>query len=573
MSFLPIVERELRVAARRRSTFWLRVVAVLVAVVIWSGFMIVNSVGGTNTASLGGALFSTLTWLVLAAVLSAGLFFASDCLSEEKREGTLGLLFLTDLRGYDVVLGKLLATSLRGLLALLAVFPILSVTLLMGGVTGGQFWRTVLGLINALLCSLAAGLLVSALSRESQKAMSGTLLFLLLLTAGGPSADSLLGLLQHRAAPCLFSLSSPIYVFARAGDWSTTPYWGGLAVSQALAWLLLALACAVLPRAWQEKGSKVTASGASRAFAWKYGGERHRGALRRKLLGQNPVLWLASRARWQGLGIWVMAVGGVGAFAALFVRSQPMQGWVAWSFVDQLVRLLLYLGAAAEAGHFFVEARRSGLLELLLAAPLSVRQIVDGQWRALLRRFALPVVVLLLLQVGGVSLSQRVFWGGAAVQVPLGAAGLAAALGSAAATALITAANLLALVWFGMWMGLTSKNNNLAALKTIVFVQVIPLFVLSFASGLAMSLFLLPLFRTGFSGPPSSVMLWFPLVGAAVAFVLYVGKDIGFIVWARQRLYGSFRERAAQSFNPVRLASPPALPPPIPTPPVIAAPS
>ena len=75
-------------------------------------------------------------------------------------------MFLTDLRGYEVVLGKLLATSLRGFYALLAVVPILAVTLLMGGVSGAQFWKTSLALVNALILSLAAGLFVSALSRD-----------------------------------------------------------------------------------------------------------------------------------------------------------------------------------------------------------------------------------------------------------------------------------------------------------------------------------------------------------------------------------------------------------------------
>src|SRR5687767_11476373 len=114
MTFLPIVGRELRVAARKRSTFWVRVTAAIVALVIGGGFLAMTMFRfGFGTASLGKGLFATLTWLSLAAVLSAGLFFTSDCLSEEKRDGTIGLLFLTDLRGYDVVLGKLLATSLR----------------------------------------------------------------------------------------------------------------------------------------------------------------------------------------------------------------------------------------------------------------------------------------------------------------------------------------------------------------------------------------------------------------------------------------------------------------------------
>src|SRR6266498_1808546 len=184
MTFLPIVDRELRVAARKRNTFWLRVVAALIALVIGGGFMVLSLLpfGGMTPfggrGQMGGPLFTVLTWLSLATALSAGLFFTSDCVSEEKREGTLGFLFLTDLRGYDVVFGKLLATSMRSFYGLIAVFPILAITLLMGGVTGAEFWKTSLALANALFLSLAAGMFVSAVSRDPQKAMAATLLLL-----------------------------------------------------------------------------------------------------------------------------------------------------------------------------------------------------------------------------------------------------------------------------------------------------------------------------------------------------------------------------------------------------------
>ena len=65
-------------------------------------------------------------------------------MSEEKREGTLGLLFLTDLRGFDVVLGKLVACSLRGAYGLVAALPVIGLALLMGGVTGFELWRLAL---------------------------------------------------------------------------------------------------------------------------------------------------------------------------------------------------------------------------------------------------------------------------------------------------------------------------------------------------------------------------------------------------------------------------------------------
>jgi len=61
---------------------------------------------------MGEHLFWTLSGLAFACALLAGPVVIADCLCEEKREGTLGLLFLTNLKGHDVVLGKLFATSL-----------------------------------------------------------------------------------------------------------------------------------------------------------------------------------------------------------------------------------------------------------------------------------------------------------------------------------------------------------------------------------------------------------------------------------------------------------------------------
>jgi len=237
MTFLPIAARELRVASRKRSTFWVRVVAAIVAVVIGAAFMVLAVFSfGAFGSGLGRGLFATLTWMSLAAVLSAGLFFTSDCLSEEKREGTIGFLFLTDLKGFDVVLGKMAATSLRGFYAFIAIFPILAVTLLMGGVTGGQFWKAVLALINALFLSLTAGLFVSAFSRDSQKALGVTFVVMVLLSGAGPLVDW--GISEWRGLPfqAMISLMSPVYVFAIASTWTPAPFWTGLAVNQIVGW-------------------------------------------------------------------------------------------------------------------------------------------------------------------------------------------------------------------------------------------------------------------------------------------------------------------------------------------------
>jgi ABC-type transport system involved in multi-copper enzyme maturation permease subunit len=157
VTFLPVVERELRVAARKRSTFWMRVVAAIIAVIIGALMLAFYRAVGTKMFNIGGVLFQTLGWMSLGAALVSGLFLTADCLSEEKREGTIGLLFLTDLRGYDVVAGKFISHSLRAFYGLLAIFPVLAMIMLMGGVTGRQFWQTNLALLNALILSLVAG--------------------------------------------------------------------------------------------------------------------------------------------------------------------------------------------------------------------------------------------------------------------------------------------------------------------------------------------------------------------------------------------------------------------------------
>ena len=128
MTLLPVVGRELRVAVRRRSTFWIRVLAASGATLLgaWVLFVQGDWQGG---ASAGKELFDWLAGAALLFGVLAGPVFTADTVSRERREGTLGLLFLTDLKGYDVVLGKLAAASLTAVLSILAILPVLAIPL------------------------------------------------------------------------------------------------------------------------------------------------------------------------------------------------------------------------------------------------------------------------------------------------------------------------------------------------------------------------------------------------------------------------------------------------------------
>src|SRR5215472_17989833 len=163
MTFLPIVDRELRAAARRRGTFRLRWFVVLIGLIVTFAALSFLA-AGAGPRNVGGPLFAVLTVCAFFLCPLLGVALTADSLSEEKREGTLGLLFLTDLKGYDVVLGKFAATSLDSIYGLLGILPVLALPLSIGGVTGDEFWRMVLALANALFFSLCAGILVSARS-------------------------------------------------------------------------------------------------------------------------------------------------------------------------------------------------------------------------------------------------------------------------------------------------------------------------------------------------------------------------------------------------------------------------
>ena len=598
MNYLPIVARELRVAARQRSTFWVRVAAAIAGLVIGGGCLALTQFRGSSSAQLGSILFSVLTWICLGAALGAGLFFTSDCLSEEKREGTLGLLFLTDLRGYDIVLGKLLATSLRGAYALLAVLPVLALTQLMGGVTGPQYWKTSLALINALLCSLAVGMLVSSISRDSQKALAATLSLVLLLALGGPIADATYARATHTPFRPVCSRTSPAYLLVTASAWGRSPYWNSLLLSQTISWLMLGLACALVPHTWKERRHTNVGDRRSWGYSWKYGGGRRRQSLRRKLLEKAPLAWLACRERWQSLLLWAAAVFTAAMFVAVLRQGVPTGAWILWNYIGGLFTLIFYVWIASQAVRFLIEVRRSGLTELLLVSPITERDVIRGQWHGSLRMFGIPVLLLLLFQVGAASLSQMT-WRNMAKQAstaasfaltnpavissnknvvvsssgsfvvstrtttgwsPRGLVGtreeLILACSVGIATGLATLGNLLALYWFGTWMGLTSRTANLGTLKTILFVQIIPWFVIAFAGTFGVGMLMMSLSLAGRPG----WFIWWPVLSAVLPAALAIGKDLGFIAWTRKRLYSSFREQAAQLPGQPRFVAPPPLP-------------
>ena len=530
MIFLPIVDRELRVAARRHNTYSTRLVVALAGIGVCVFFYSLNL--GASTRLLGRYTFQGLSSLALGYCLFAGRRWTADCLTEEKREGTLGLLFLTDLKGYDVVFGKLAATSLNGFYGLFAIFPVLALPLLLGGVTNGEFWRMVLVLVNSFLFSLATGVCASALSRVSRQAMAMNLLLLLFLGASLPACAGVIAyfssshrIIHELLVPC------PVYSCYLAFDanypWHKWNFWWSIAVIHAFTWVLVALASWVAPRSWRDQSSTgdTTRRWRNRWHDWLYGDAQKRKAFRTRLLNVNPFFWLAARVHSKPAGAWAFL-----GFMACWWLGMCLALGFHWTDESLSLTTGLMLGSvlklwiAIEAGQRLAEDRKIGALELLLSTPLRVSEILRGQILALRRQFLKPCLLailaiwILFVVVGPESFQEK---------ERLHAFGIAGIF--------MFVIDVLALVGMAMAAALTVRNPNHTSIKTIFRVLILP-----WIAFVAIAIVVATDSGSDRPGWRFYLGLW---------FMLGILADLGFGIPAWNQLRTRFRVLALQSLS------------------------
>jgi ABC-type transport system involved in cytochrome c biogenesis permease component len=538
MIFLPVVERELRVTARRPYTYRTRFFAGLLALgsCAWVWSMASESQPAHGRGQL---LFRFLSGVAFVYCYLAGAAVTADSVSEEKREGTLGLLFLTDLKGYDVVLGKLAATSLNALYRLFSIFPLLAIPLLLGALTLAEVGRMALVLTNTLFFSLSAGMLASALSVQERRSRFGALILILVMTAG----PALFGLmLARRNVPYNMSwlLSSAVYPAVLALDApykaNSIHYWSANAVTHLMGWGFLVLASSFARRTWQDRPAvSGRAAWETRWRDWRYSSGTARARLRRRLLDINPVLWLGARNRLKP--VYVLAtIAGVGVVWLCLQQKfgGSMLDTTVYFFMAYCVHTILKLWLASESCRPLAEDRRSGALEIVLSTPLSVAEITDGQALALRRQFAWPVGLVLLADLAMLAAGLRE---GDLFEWMLLCLGIMAML----------IADLYALAWLGMWLGLTARKASRATAGNVGRVLMLPWLV----------------FILGLSG-----LSWFSAADnptewawAASGFALSLIDDAFWYGWAKINLQQRFRLVAPQRFQGQegREATPPPL--------------
>lgn len=387
MNFLPIVSRELCVASRRGWSYWIRTIFAL------AGMIGAMAMFYEVRRAPGGPMLWVLSIVTLGLALFCGGLFTADSISSEKRGDTLGLLFLTNLKGFDIVSGKIAAQAITTACGLLAVFPVFFLPILAGGVTWAETLRVLLAIAVSFVFALSLGVWISARSVDARNAVMAALVILALVVLLPIFWLAMWEMLFRGRVP----LAGPpqlspgmLLFFARdashAAARGPTLYWTSFGIFLGGSAVFAALASRHLPRSWRDE------AGAARPAFWrmlcrKFGREAPRRAIR--FDGANPYFDLVmGRTREFSWGGRARAILTAFFFGLLLLSFGPGddEAFALALMVLLALHAMAKFAFAFDATRALAEEKRNASLELLLATPLPERALAEGAAKAFQNR-------------------------------------------------------------------------------------------------------------------------------------------------------------------------------------------
>ena len=416
----PIALRELLVASRRPGSWRIRLVTTSCGLII-AFFALV---GTSSLTSAGAGIFNVLTFAVFLYVAGAGFVLTADCIGEERRGGTFGLLYLTPLSSWDVIVGKLASSSVQGTFGLVAVVPMLFLSVLAGGVAGRQVFQVVVVLITTLFLSLTAGIFASAAARSRRGAI-GMMAFLMIAPMAGGwvgvlvsgifgfvteqekkrrvdvywliSYAGLIAFLMWMVSKSDQSLvGSPVEAVMTASRGATNI--GFLTqVAAILATALFYLLCATLCTEWYRTAREIAVEKAEDEHHVEdlfFPGLRSKGRV-----GDDPARWLLTFLQSPPflfyIALAVMTLTNIGhGFAPSGVGMN-----FALMFVGMFPYLLFNFTLARFCAAPFHLLGQSGILEILMTTPLRVSELALAQRKIFWATLRLPFSLLVLASI------------------------------------------------------------------------------------------------------------------------------------------------------------------------------
>jgi ABC-type transport system involved in multi-copper enzyme maturation permease subunit len=455
----PIFVREWLTVPRRVSHYvtrsayvgalWVLGLTAWQATVGWSRFPTLG-----DTSRFGQLLFMGYTVLQLTLLLFFASLSAAGAIIHEKEKRTIILLLLSDLRNYEIVLGKVLGSLLQIGLLLGCMLPVLALLVLLGGVSIVQVGQMLLLLSATGFAAGSLGGLIAFWVEKRYQAAALSMLFLWLFLGLTVVPAALFAILIPAVLMLLWPLiAQRLGGRSRLGTWlgwvvvlvggalGVTVWWGlsGLESYQAweptlrvwlnpyLAWhsvlvappeemtslsapvygfaavmILLGVLLNVVGilglRVWNPSGEPIM----QREQADEEAEEKDRlkahaapGHVRH--VWANPILWREVRTRAYGRRPLMVKVAYFAVLALIcYLALGPLLPFVAaWGLVPVGVLSLLLISAQAVTA--ITSERDTGALDLLLVTDLSPNEFIFGKLVGILyntKEFLLPPLIL-----------------------------------------------------------------------------------------------------------------------------------------------------------------------------------
>jgi ABC-type transport system involved in multi-copper enzyme maturation permease subunit len=422
----PVVQRELREGARRPFNYWLRVGAAT-AGLLTVIYVVIENRDETDKV-MGQYLFAGLHVALMGLICLVVPLMTADCIAREKREGTLGLLFLTPLTAGGIVAGKGLAQALRALTMWVSVAPVLAIPFVMGGIEWADASAFLALEFSALVLCLAAGLLASTLVRGRGAAFVLALFLGVLFVAVFCRVALMCFFLQIHPTGGFLGMFFPFgyHMFmllmlsglptdvASVGGVGVRLWHQILWVSPIAAFLLFVLvlrfAAWRLAGSWQDKIPSLRQESLVRRYCtpvFKGWFTRRTG----RILDRNPIAWLQQYSWKTRLIKWVLCLAFVVVETADLMVGPTQESQ--YGIIEPLFILTVAAGMTFAGINSFAEEKRSGALELILVTPIPINQIIFGRIRGVWEQFLPAAIILASFDAGlyWISSSRSYFWG------------------------------------------------------------------------------------------------------------------------------------------------------------------
>lgn len=370
---------------------------VLTAWLILLGSQQVRNLG--DLARFGSAVFALLAPLQMTMAVAFAALLTTAAVAQEKDRKTLELLLLTRMTNSELVLGKLLASSLNVFVLVVAAVPLLMLLTLLGGISYGQVARVV-GV--TLAAAAVAGSLGSTIALWREKtfqsiALTALLLVMWLIAGEIIASDEIggrwLGVSAGQWGTALSPLRAILAAIQPLREVAPQFAWCGGAVNL---FMILAFVAALLLNLWAI--ARVRIWNPSQELQPRLNDEHERLAVEgvatlakpktSKEVWDNPILWREICTWAYGKKIVIVRIAYLVIFAicaASLVSQLDATDYRAHAMLPDLAKPLLplmVLGVIlvnALAVTSLTNERDLRALDLLLVTDLSPKEIIYGK--------------------------------------------------------------------------------------------------------------------------------------------------------------------------------------------------